>query len=240
MNLQKEFEDYAIKHLGVNSFQLQAWNNLQNQIYNNVQVVGGSAPQTPQASMTPYILEERELRVTQMDIFSRMMMDRILWIAGVVNDQMSTVVSAQLLFLAQLDPTADIKMYIDSPGGSVKSGLTMVDTMNLISPDIVTINTGMAASMGSILLGAGTKGKRSMLPSARVMLHQVSSGMQGNIQDMEISWEQSKKYNNRLFEMLGEYTGKDPEKVKKDATRDLWLDCDESLAYGIVDEIVGK
>jgi ATP-dependent Clp protease protease subunit len=224
MNDTKDFEKYAKDKMGVSQNQLDAYNKIQTQIY---------------GSMTPYILEEREMRVTQMDIFSRLMRERILWVSGVVNDYMSNVVQAQLLYLESVD-SDDITMYINSPGGSVAAGLAMVDTMNLCKPDIKTVNTCLAASMGSILLGAGTKGKRLMLPSARVMLHQVSSGMQGNVQDIAISYEQAMKYNDKLFVMLGEYTGKDPEQVKKDATRDMWLDSEAALEYGIIDEIIGK
>ena len=174
-----------------------------------------------------------------MDVFSRLMMERILWVAGVVNDAMSTVVQAQLLYLDSIDD-GDITMYVDSPGGSVKSGLSMVDTMNFITSDVATMNTGMAASMGSILLGAGTKGKRSSLPNSKVMLHQVSSGAQGHVKDMEISMAETKKYNTKLFGMLSEYTGKTPEQVLIDADRDLWLDADEALEYGIIDEVARK
>ena len=142
--------------------------------------------------MTPYILEEREMRVTQMDIFSRLMMDRIIWLAGPVNDRMSTFVQAQLMFLDNLE-VKDITLHIDSPGGSVKSGLSIVDVMNYVSSDIVTINTGMAASMGSILLGAGTKGKRFSLKHSKVMLHQVSSGAYGNIQGVISTKKKGKK-----------------------------------------------
>ncbi len=193
----------------------------------------------PNASLTPYILEERELRATQMDIFSRMMMDRIIWLAGPVNDKMSTVVQAQLMFLDNLE-TKDITLHVDSPGGSVKSGLSIVDVMDYVSSDIITINTGMAASMGSILLGAGTKGKRASLRFSRVMLHQVSSGAQGNIQDMEISMAEAKKYNDLLFGLLGKYTNKDAERVKEDAKRDLWLNAEEAEAYGIIDKVIGN
>lgn len=190
-------------------------------------------------SMTPYILEERELRATQMDIFSRLMMDRLLWVAGPVNDQMSTVVQAQLMFL---DTTSneDITMHIDSPGGSVKSGLSMVDVMDYIKADIRTINTGMAASMGSVLLGAGTKGKRMSLRHSTTMLHQSSGGFSGNIQDAEVDWAEWQKVNKELFNLLGEYCGKKPEQVMKDATRDFWLNAEEALKYGIIDEIVQR
>jgi ATP-dependent Clp protease protease subunit len=190
-----------------------------------------------QGSMTPYILEERELRVTQLDIFSRLMMDRLLWVAGEVNDNMSTVVQAQLMFLDSVG-VEDITMHIDSPGGSCKSGLSMVDVMDYIKSDIKTVNTGMAASMGSILLGAGTKGKRSSLRFSTTMLHQSSGGFSGNIQDASIDWAEWQKVNGILFELLGEYCGKPAEQVKEDATRDFWLDSKQALDYGIIDMIV--
>jgi ATP-dependent Clp protease protease subunit len=236
MNYTNEFKDYAIKHMGISGIDFHNWEQLQEKIY------GAQAPLIttgPSASLTPYILEERELRVTQMDIFSRMMMDRIIWLAGPVNDRMSTVVQAQLLFLDNLD-VQDITLHVDSPGGSVKSGLSIVDIMNYVKSDIITINTGMAASMGSILLGAGTKGKRYTLNFSRVMLHQVSSGAQGTIQDIEISLAEARKYNELLFGLLGQYTNKTSEQVKIDADRDLWLNAEEAKAYGIVDDIILK
>lgn len=164
-------------------------------------------------------------------------MDRIIWLAGPVNDRMSTVVQAQLMFLDTLDKN-DIILHVDTPGGSVKSGLSIVDVMNYVSSDIVTINTGMAASMGSILLGAGTRGKRHSLRFSRVMLHQVSTGAEGNIQDIRRSIAEGEKYNDLLFGLLGEYTNKDPKQVLKDAERDLWLSADEALEYGIIDNII--
>jgi len=214
-----EFEKYWVKHMGKGSLELH-----------------GYASQV-EASMTPYILEERELRATQMDIFSRLMMDRLLWVAGPVDDRMSTIVQAQLIFL---DSTSglDVTMHIDSPGGSVKSGLSIVDVMDYIACDIRTINTGMAASMGSILLGAGTKGKRGSLRFSRTMLHQSSGGAVGNIQDAEITMREWVKINDTLFRLLGQYCSKDAEQVKADASRDLWLDSQEALDYGIIDEIV--
>ena len=202
MDFYSEFKNYAMNHMGISGMQFHYWDKLQASIYDNVNVLTGTQPS---GSMTPYILEERELRVTQMDIFSRQMMDRILWVVGPVNDQMSTVVCAQLMFLDNLE-VSDIKMYVDSPGGSVKSGLSMVDVMNYVESDIVTVNTGMAASMGSILLGNGTKGKRFALPNSRVMLHQVSSGARGHVEDMKISIAEAEKYNQNLFGMLAEYT----------------------------------
>lgn len=219
MNKEKDFERYFTGHLGKGSLQLD---------YYNKRIEG---------SLTPYILEEREMRATQMDIFSRLMRDRILWVAGPVDDNMSTVVQAQLMYLDSIS-SQDIIMHIDSPGGSVKSGLSMVDVMDYIACDIQTINTGMAASMGSILLGAGTKGKRSSLRFSKTMLHQSSGGFRGNIQDAEIDMKEWKKLNQTLFDLLGEYCGKPAEVVMKDATRDLWLSSQEALDYGIIDEIV--
>jgi ATP-dependent Clp protease protease subunit len=227
MNYTKEFEDYAIKHMGVSSVDFFNWEKLQEKLYG----VG--------ASLTPYVLEERQLRVTQIDIFSRMMMDRIIWLAGPVNDRMSTIVQAQLMFLDNLE-TKDITLHVDSPGGSVKSGLSIVDVMNYITSDISTVNTGMAASMGSVLLGAGTKGKRYSLRFSRVMLHQVSTGASGNIQDIRRSLAEGEKYNELLFDLLGEYTNKDPKQVMEDATRDLWLNSQEALTYGIIDGVITK
>jgi ATP-dependent Clp protease protease subunit len=225
MNLHNEFREYAIKHMGITPMEFYQWEQIQERLYG------------ANASLTPYILEEREMRVTQMDIFSRMMMDRIIWLAGPVNDRMSTVVQAQLMFLDNLE-TKDITLHVDSPGGSVKSGLSIVDVMDYVSSDIITINTGMAASMGSILLGAGTKGKRYSLRFSRVMLHQVSSGAEGNIQDMRISLQEAEKYNELLFGLLGQYTEKDPKQVMQDASRDKWLSSEEAKAYGIIDNII--
>ena len=220
-NKEKEFERFAKSELNVGS--------------NTVDMYAKHI----QGSMTPYILEEREMRVTQMDIFSRLMADRLLWVAGPVNDQMSTVVQAQLMFL-DTTSSEDITMHIDSPGGSVKSGLSMVDVMDYIKADIRTVNTGMAASMGSVLLGAGTKGKRSSLRHSTTMLHQSSGGFSGNIQDAEIDWKNWQDVNKELFVLLGEYCGKKPEVVMKDATRDFWLNADEAVKYGIIDEVIKR
>jgi ATP-dependent Clp protease protease subunit len=221
MNYKSEFEKYARSEYGISSLKLD---------YFDKQI---------QASMTPYILEEREMRVTQMDIFSRLMRDRILWVAGGVDDNMSTVVQAQLMFLDSVD-NRDITMHIDSPGGSVKSGLSMIDVMEYISADIRTVNTGMAASMGSVLLGAGTKGKRSSLRFSKVMLHQSSGGFRGNIQDAKIDMQEWEEVNKILFDLLGGYCGKKPEQVMKDATRDFWLSAEAAVKYGIIDEVVTK
>jgi ATP-dependent Clp protease protease subunit len=189
------------------------------------------------SNLTPYIIEERPMNIAQMDVFSRLLMERIIWVAGEVNDQMSTIVQAQLMFLDSVDNN-DITIHIDSPGGSVKSGLSMVDVMEYIKSDIRTINTGMAASMGSVLLGAGTKGKRGSLRFSRTMLHQSSGGAGGNIQDARITMKEWEKINQTLFELLGGYCGKTVEQVMNDASRDLWLSSEEALNYGIIDEIV--
>ena len=217
MNIYNDFKKYAMSDHNVSSLNLHYFEN----------------------SMTPYILEEREMRVTQMDIFSRLMRERLLWVAGPVNDHMSSIVQAQLMFLDSVDST-DITMHIDSPGGSVKSGLSMVDVMDYISCDIRTVNTGMAASMGSVLLGAGTKGKRSSLRFSKTMLHQTSGGAGGNIQDARINFIEWEKVNKILFELLGSYCDKTPEQVIQDASRDFWLSAEEAVEYGIIDEVITR
>lgn len=219
MNFEQDFRKFAMSDHKVSSLKMDYY---QQQI---------------ESSLTPYILEEREMRATQIDIFSRLMRDRILWVAGVVNDNMSTIVQAQLMYLDSVD-NSTITMHIDSPGGSVKSGLSMVDVMHYIKSDIATINTGIAASMGSVLLGAGTKGKRSSLRFSRTMLHQSSGGAVGNIQDAEITMKEWKKLNDILFTLLGEFCNKPTKQVMKDASRDLWLSSQDALEYGIIDEII--
>ena len=215
--LGKEFLKYATKHVGLNS--------------NTVDSV--------LASQTPYILEERQMNVTQMDVFSRLLQDRQMFITGGVDQRMADVTQAQLLFLESLDPNRDITMLISSPGGSVLSGLSIVDTMNYIKPDVATINLGMAASMGSVLLSSGAKGKRSSLISSRVMLHHVSSGTQGTVDDQRISLMESEKYNFLLFKILANNCGKTFEQVHDDSMRDLWFNSTEALEYGLIDEIIG-
>ena len=221
MDYGKDFKKFAMSDYNVSSSKMD---------YFEKQIEG---------SLTPYILEEREMRATQIDIFSRLMRDRILWVAGPVNDNMSTIVQAQLMYLDSAD-NLPITMHIDSPGGSVKSGLSMVDVMQYIKSDIATINTGMAASMGSVLLGAGTKGKRSSLRFSKTMLHQTSGGAGGNIQDARINFQEWEKVNKILFELLGGFCGKTPEQVTEDASRDFWLTAQEAVDYGIIDEVVMK
>jgi ATP-dependent Clp protease protease subunit len=221
--MQNEFEKYVgqnLSHIGLTADQM--------------------IKQIVENSLTPYILEERELRVTQMDIFSRLMADRIIWIAGAIDDNTSSIVQAQLLFLESLDKTKEVSLYIDSPGGSVKSGLSIIDSMDNATFDISTVNTGMCASMGSVLLAAGTKGKRSSLRFSKVMTHQVSHGTNGNIQDTRIGQKEAEKYNYILFQLLGKYSGKTWKEVLEFSKRDRWLTSDEAKNYGLVDEVILK
>ena len=188
--------------------------------------------------LTPYILEEREMRATQIDIFSRLMRDRILWVSGPVNQHMSDIVQAQLLFLDSVEKK-DITLYINSPGGSVLCGLGIVDLMNYISSDVATVNIGMCASMGSILLSSGTKGKRSSLIYSKVMTHQVSHGNQGVIEDTRISQLEAEKYNYILFKILAKNCGKTFEEMLESSRRDKWFNSQEALDFGLIDEIIG-
>jgi ATP-dependent Clp protease protease subunit len=189
-------------------------------------------------SLTPYILEEREMRATQIDIFSRLMKDRIIWVSGPVDQHMSDVVQAQLLFLDSSEKK-DISLYINSPGGSVLCGLGIVDMMNYIKSDVSTTNIGMCASMGSVLLSSGTKGKRSSLIYSKVMTHQVSHGTQGNVQDTRINQMEAEKYNYILFKMLANNCGKTFDEVLEFSRRDRWYNSDEALKFGLIDEIIG-
>jgi len=220
MDLKKEFKKFALSE-GISSMNINYYeNNLEN-------------------SLTPYILEEREMRVTQMDVFSRLLRDRIIWVSGVVNQQMCDVTQAQLMFLDSVEKK-DIIMHINSPGGSVLHGLGMIDVMNYVNSDIHTINTGMAASMGSVLLSSGTKGKRSSLLYSKVMTHQVSHGTQGNVQDTRINQLEAEKYNYILFKILGENCGKSYKEVIEWSRRDRWYNSQEALEFGLIDEVIGQ
>lgn len=188
--------------------------------------------------LTPYILEEREMRVTQMDVFSRLMRDRIIWVSGGVDQHMSDIVQAQLMFLDSVDKK-DITLHINSPGGSVLHGLGIVDVMNYVSSDVATINMGMCASMGSVLLSSGEKGKRSSLIHSRVMTHMVSHGVQGNVQSTRIDQMEAEKYNFILFKMLSKNCGKSIEQVMDDSRWDKWFTSDQALEYGLIDEVIG-
>lgn len=219
--MYQDFKDFYVKHLGKSSSNLDYYNK------------------SVENSMTPYILEERELRATQIDIFSRLMRDRILWASGPVNDNMSTIIQAQLMYLDNTD-NSDVTIHIDSPGGSIKSGLSIIDVMDYIKCDVRTVNVGMCASMGAVLLGAGTKGKRSSLKHSRTMIHQSSSGFQGTYADAKVSFEEWTKINNLIFELISTYCDKSFFTVQSDAQRDYWMSSEETLQYGLIDEVVKK
>lgn len=195
---------------------------------------------TVNAYLNPTIIEERPLNVAQMDVFSRLMMDRIIFLGVGINDDVANIIMAQLLFLASVDPAADISLYINSPGGQVTSGLAIYDTMQLIEPAVATICTGMAASMGSVLLCAGEKGKRSALPHSRVLIHQPLGGTQGQATDILIAAKEIEKTRTELFNIISKHSGQPYEKVAKDGERDFWMTAEEAKQYGMVDEILTK
>jgi ATP-dependent Clp protease protease subunit len=219
MNLGKEFEKYAVQHRGINSNTLYQY---QNSITN----------------LTPYIIEERPMNVASMDVFSRLMMDRIIFLGEGINDYVANIVTAQLLFLESTDRTKDIQMYINSPGGSVYAGLGIYDTMQFIGPDVATICTGMAASMGAILLCAGVEGKRTALKHSRIMLHQPSGAIGGQASDIEITAREIKKIKQELYEVIAIHTHKEMDIVTKDCDRDFWMTATEAKEYGLVDEVL--
>lgn len=189
-------------------------------------------------NLTPYILEERQLNITQMDVFSRLMMDRIIFMGTGVNDQVSNIIVAQLLYLENSNPKKDINIYINSPGGSVYAGLGIYDVMQFVRPEITTVCTGMAASMGAVLLAAGAKGKRSGLPHARVMIHQPLGGAQGQASDIEIIAKEILKLKQELYQILATHTGQDLAKIEQDSDRDFWMKADEAKEYGVLDEVI--
>jgi len=219
MDFSKEFKSYATKHRGLNSM------HVDNYI---------------ESSMTPYIIEERQLNVAQMDVFSRLMMDRIIFLGTGINDQVANIIQAQLLFLESADSKKDIQIYLNSPGGSVYAGLGIYDTMQYIAPDVATICTGMAASMGAVLLCAGTDGKRTALPHSRVMIHQPMSGAQGQASDMEIAVKEVLKMKKELYEIIANHSKQEFDKVEKDSDRDYWMSAQEAKEYGMIDEVLAK
>lgn len=212
-----EFKKYATKHMGLNSV------HVANYI---------------ESSLTPYIIEERPLNMTQMDVFSRLMMDRIIFMGTAINDQVANIIQAQLLFLESTDAKKDIQIYINSPGGSVYAGLGIYDTMQFINPDVATICTGMAASMGAVLLCAGAKGKRSGLTHSRVMIHQPLGGAQGQASDIEITAREIITLKEELYQIISKHTGQDYDKVYNDSDRDYWMKADKALEYGMIDEVL--
>lgn len=185
-------------------------------------------------------MEERQMNITQMDVFSRLMMDRIIFLGTAINDQVANIIQAQLLFLESVDANKDISIYINSPGGSVYAGLGIYDTMQFIKPDVATICTGMAASMGAVLMCAGQKGKRSALPHSRVMIHQPLGGAQGQASDIEITAREILKLKDELYAIIAKHSGQTKEKVYNDSDRDYWMKAEEAKAYGMVDEVLSR
>ncbi len=217
-----EFKKFATKHCGIASTVLHDYCSMHDSYVN------------------PMILEERRLNVTQLDVFSRLMMDRILFLGAPINDDVANIIQAQLLFLESTDPNKDIQLYINSPGGSVSAGLGIYDTMQLIGCDVATICTGMAASMGAVLLTAGAAGKRSALPHSRVMIHQPLGGVQGQASDIEITAREIARVKRELYEILSLHSGKAIKTIEKDADRDYWLSAEEACRYGLIDMVLAK
>jgi len=221
MDIGKEFQQYAVKHRRISSATLHNYQTHFNP-----------------TSLTPYIIEERPLNIAQMDVFSRLMMDRIIFLGEGIDDYVANIITAQLLFLDSVDRSRDIQMYINSPGGSVYAGLGVYDTMQFVSPDVSTICTGIAASMGAVLLCAGVNGKRTALKHSRVMLHQPSGAIGGQATDIEITAREIKKLKEELYEVIAHHTGKDIATVAKDCDRDFWMKALEAKEYGLVDEVL--
>ena len=222
MDSSKEFRKYATKHLGISSLTLDRYNS----VYGNY--------------ISPTIIEERQLNVAQMDVFSRLMMDRIIFLGVPIDDYVANIIQAQLLFLESADPKRDIQIYLNTPGGSVYAGLGIYDTMQYINPEVATICTGMAASMGAVLLCAGEKGKRSALKHSRILIHQPMGGAQGQASDIEITAREILKLKKELYEIISNHTGQTYKKIEKDADRDFWMTSEEAKKYGMIDEILEK
>lgn len=229
---KNEFRKYAVKHLGMTGMYLDNYSE------QNGQAAGYNVPNI--TGLTPNVIEERQMNIAAMDVFSRLMMDRIIFLGTGVNDYVANVVQAQLLFLESTDPKRDIQIFVNSPGGSVIAGMGMYDTMQYVTPDVGTICTGLAASMGAVLLSAGAKGKRSALPHARVMIHQPSGGMQGQFSDMEINYRLISKLRDELYDILAKHTGQTFESIEKDSDRDNWMTAEEARDYGLVDEVLER
>jgi len=226
MDQKKEFLKYTTKHLGMTSSNVEDY--IKKTTVPNIH------------GFTPQVIEERQMNIVGMDVFSRLMMDRIIFLGVPINDYVANVIQAQLLFLESSDPKRDIQMFINSPGGSVISGLGIYDVMQYVAPDVGTICTGLAASMGAVLLTAGQKGKRSCLPHSRVMIHQPLGGMQGQVSDMEISYNLIKQLQKELYDILAKHTENDYETISKDSDRDNWMTAGEAKEYGLVDEILAE
>ena len=221
-NVMSEFEKYARGYCGISSLKLHNFESILS------------------SYVSPTIIEERQLNVATMDVFSRLMMDRIIFLGAPIYDDAANIIQAQLLFLESVDPSKDVQIYINSPGGSVSAGLGIYDTMQLISCDVATICTGLAASMGAVLLTAGAEGKRSALPHSRVMIHQPLGGASGQASDIEITAREILKTKRELYDILSKHSGVAFEKIEQDADRDYWLSAAEAKEYGLIDEVLGK
>ena len=220
-----EFRKYAVKGQGISGSTFDAYTKHLNHQFQN---------------MTRSVIEERPTRFAEIDVFSRLIMDRIIFLGMQVEENIGNIITAQLLFLESVDSTRDILLYINSPGGSVYAGLGMYDTMQFVGPDVATICTGMAASMGAVLMSGGAAGKRSALPHARIMIHQPSGGMQGQSRDMEITLKQMQELRKDLYTILSHHTGKSYEEIERDSDRDYWMRASEAKEYGLIDEVLTK
>lgn len=216
-----EFRKYAIKHVGISSLTLDRYTSIARNY------------------ISPTIIEERQLNIAQMDVFSRLMMDRIIFLGVPIDDYVSNIIQAQLLFLESTDAEKDIQIYLNTPGGSVYAGFGIYDTMQYINPDVATICTGMAASMGAVLLCSGTKGKRTALKHSRVLIHQPMGGVSGQASDIEITAREILKLKKELYEIISEHSGQTIKKIEKDGDRDYWLTAIEAKEYGMIDEVLG-
>ena len=225
MNNNNDFRNYAVKHLGMNGLALDQFTSATNQAIRS-------------SYISPTIIEERQLNVAQMDVFSRLMMDRIIFLGTDVNDYSANVVQAQLLYLDSADPGKDVTLYLNSPGGSVYAGLGIYDTMQYINSDVATVCTGMAASMAAVLLVAGEKGKRFALPHSRVMIHQPMGGAQGQASDIEITAREIQKLKKELYNIIATHSGQPFDKVERDSDRDYWMTAQEAKDYGMIDSVL--
>jgi ATP-dependent Clp protease protease subunit len=222
MDFGKEFRNYAVKHQGITSLYVDQY------ITSSIH------------GMTPNVIEERPMNIVAMDVFSRLMMDRIIFLGVPIYDQVANIVQAQLLFLESTDQSRDIQLYINSPGGSVYAGLGIYDTMQFVAPDVATICTGMAASMGAVLMCAGVKGKRTALKHSRIMIHQPLGGAQGQASDIEITHREIQKLKNELYQIIADHSGQPFDKVWADSDRDYWMIAEEAKEYGMVDEVLER
>jgi len=222
MNMNNEFRNYAVKHRGISSITLDKYESIASNY------------------ISPTIIEERQLNIATMDVFSRLMMDRIIFLGVPIDDYVANIIQAQLLFLESTDPRKDIQIYLNTPGGSVYAGLGIYDTMQYIKPDVATICTGMAASMGAVLLCAGEKGKRTALPHSRILIHQPMGGAQGQASDIEITAREIQKLKKELYEIIAVHSGQTYKKIWKDGDRDYWMTSDEAKDYGMIDEVLKR